>query len=68
MASHQYSVPINAYATGADGTQISKTLVFNAESYALSNAYKGDHTLALLVDQMLRYGRANIAYRANPNA
>lgn len=68
MASHQYSVPINAYATGADGTQISKTLVFNAESYALSNAYKGDQTLALLVDQMLRYGRANIAYRANPNA
>lgn len=68
MASHQYSEPINAYATGADGTQISKTLVFNAESYALSNAYKGDHTLALLVDQMLRYGRANIAYRANPNA
>lgn len=68
MASHQYSVPINAYATSADGTQISKTLVFNAESYALSNAYKGDHTLALLVDQMLRYGRANIAYRENPNA
>lgn len=68
MASHQYSVPINAYATGADGTQISKTLVFNAESYALSSAYKGDQTLALLVDQMLRYGRANIAYRANPNA
>lgn len=68
MASHQYSEPINAYATSADGTQISKTLVFNAESYALSNAYKGDHTLALLVDQMLRYGRANIAYRANPNA
>ncbi len=68
MASHQYSEPINAYATGVDGTQISKTLVFNAESYALSNAYKGDQTLALLVDQMLRYGRANIAYRANPNA
>ena len=68
MASHQYSEPINAYATGADGTQISKTLVFNAESYALSNAYKGDQTLALLVDQMLRYGRANIAYRENPNA
>lgn len=68
MASHQYSEPINAYATGADGTQISKTLVFNAESYATSNSYKGNQTLALLVDQMLRYGRANIAYRANPNA
>lgn len=68
MASHQYSVPINAYATDADGTQISKTLVFNAESYATSNAYKSSETLALLVDQMLRYGRANIAYRANPNA
>lgn len=68
MASHQYSKPISSYVTDSNGVQVSKTLIYSAESYATSSNYKNSPAVALLVDQMLRYGRANIAFRENPNA
>lgn len=68
MASHQYSKPINSYVTDTNGVQVSKTLTYSAESFATSSTYKNNPAVALLVDQMLRYGRANIAFRENPNA
>lgn len=68
MASHQYSKPINSYVTDTNGVQVSKTLTYSAESYATSSTYKNNPDVALLVDQMLRYGRANIAFRENPSA
>lgn len=68
MASHQYSNAIDSYVTDTNGVQVSKTLTYSAESFATSSTYKNNPSVALLVDQMLRYGRANIAFRANPNA
>lgn len=68
MGSHQYSLPITAVPYDiATGQQVGPTKIYSAESYALSRAYvSGKAQLRTLVDQLLRYGRANIAYRANP--
>lgn len=69
MGSHQYGSVIKAIAYDVTtGVQASPTRVYSAETYTYSNAYKGLAPLRSLVDQMLRYGRANIAYRAAPNA
>lgn len=68
MGSHQYSLPVTAVPYDiATGQQVGPTKIYSAESYALSKAYvNGKAQLRTLVDQLLRYGRANIAYRANP--
>lgn len=68
MGSHQYSLPVTAVPYDiATGQQVGPTKIYSAESYALSKAYvNGTAQLRTLVDQLLRYGRANIAYRANP--
>lgn len=68
MGSHQYGLPVTAVPYDiATGEQVGPTKIYSAESYALSKAYmNGTAQLRTLVDQLLRYGRANIAYRANP--
>lgn len=68
MSAHQYSLPIKAYVTNKAGEQASNKVTYSGESFAFSADYKNKAPTRELVDQMLRYGRANIAYRANPNA
>lgn len=68
MSAHQYSLPIKAYVTNKAGEQASNKVTYSGESFAFSADYKNKAPTRVLVDQMLRYGRANIAYRANPNA
>ena len=68
LASHEYSKKIRSYVIDKSGKQASMTLTYSAESYTFSNTYKGSKDVQDLVDQMLRYGRANVAFRQNPNA
>lgn len=68
LASHEYSKKIRSYVTDKSGRQASMTLTYSAESYTFSNTYKGSKDVQDLVNQMLRYGRANVAFRQNPNA
>lgn len=68
LASHEYSKKIRSYVTDKSGKQASMTLTYSAESYTFSNTYKGSKDVQDLVDQMLRYGRANVVFRQNPNA
>ena len=69
VGSHQYGKPVTAIAyDAATGVQASPTRIYSVESYTYSGAYGRSSSLKVLVDQILRYGRANIAYRANPNA
>ena len=68
LASHEYSKKIRSYVTDKSGKQASMTLTYSAESYTFSNTYKGSKDIQDLVDQMLRYGRANVVFRQNPNA
>lgn len=69
VGSHQYGKAVSAIAyDAATGAQVSPTRIYSVESYTYSGAYGRSASLKALVDQILRYGRANIAYRANPNA
>lgn len=69
VGSHQYGKSVTAIAYDATtGVQVSPTRIYSVESYTYSGAYGRSSSLKALVDQILRYGRANIAYRANPNA
>ncbi len=58
----QFRVPIDIKVTKKDGTVVSDTLRYSVESYTSSSAYKNNAALKNLVDQLLRYGRADAVY------
>lgn len=66
LKANQFSIPFDIIVT-KNGKQVSNKLRYSVESYTFSNAYKGDAKLKNLVDQLLRYGRADVQYVGNTN-
>ena len=63
---NQFSIPF--YLTvSKNGKQVSNKLAYSVESYAFSSAYSKDAKLKNLVDQILRYGRADVAQMGGTN-
>lgn len=58
----QFREPIDLKVTRTNGTVVSNTLRYSVESYTFSSAYSGNPMLKALVDQLLRYGRADAVY------
>ncbi|MGN0515482.1 hypothetical protein [Eubacterium sp.] len=61
LKANQFSIPLDLIVM-KNGSQISNKLRYSVESYAFSSAYSASTTLKNLVDQLLRYGRADVTY------
>lgn len=66
LKANQFSIPFDIIVT-KNGKQVSNKLRYSVESYTFSGAYKADTKLKNLVDQLLRYGRADVQYVGNTN-
>lgn len=66
LKANQFSIPFYLVVT-KNGTQVSNKLAYSVESYTFSSAYSSNAKLKNLVDQILRYGRAAVAYKGNTN-
>lgn len=62
LSADQFREPIDVKITTKDGTVVSNTIRYSVESYALSSQCAANATLKTLVDQILRYGRADAVY------
>lgn len=62
LSADQFREPIDVKITKKDGTVVSNTIRYSVESYALSSQCAANATLKALVDQILRYGRADAVY------
>ena len=66
LKANQFSIPF--YLTvSKNGKQVSNKLRYSVESYATSTAVANNSKLKTLVDQILRYGRADINYMNGTN-
>ena len=66
LKANQLSIPF--YLTvSKNGKQVSNKLRYSVESYATSTAVANNSKLKTLVDQILRYGRADINYMNGTN-
>lgn len=61
LKANQFSIPLDLIVI-KNGSQVSNKLRYSVESYAFSSAYSASTTLKNLVDQLLRYGRADVTY------
>ncbi|WP_455493664.1 hypothetical protein [Eubacterium sp.] len=66
LKANQFSIPFDIIVT-KNGKQVSNKLRYSVESYTFSNVYKTDAKLKNLVDQLLRYGRADVQYVGSTN-
>ncbi len=65
LQANQFSIPFyfTAYNGSVDSAnQISNVLQYSVESYATGSVVKNNAKLKALVDQILRYGRADVTY------
>ncbi len=65
LQANQFSIPFyfTAYKGSVDSAnQASNVLQYSVESYATGSVVKNNAELKALVDQILRYGRADVAY------
>lgn len=61
LNANQFSIPFYLTVFKND-KQVSNKLAYSVESYATGNVVKNDPRLKALVDQILRYGRADTAF------
>lgn len=66
LKANQFSIPFYLIVS-KDGKQVSNKLRYSVESYAFSSAYSSNAKLKNLVDQILRYGRADVAFVGSTN-
>lgn len=65
LQANQFSIPfyLTVYnGSVADANQVSNVFRYSVESYATGSVVTGNAKLKALVDQILRYGRADVAY------
>lgn len=65
LQANQFSIPLyfTAYNGSVDSAnQVSNVLQYSVESYATGSVVKNNAKLKALVDQILRYGRADVTY------
>ncbi|WP_454969804.1 hypothetical protein [Eubacterium sp.] len=65
LQANQFSIPfyLTAYkGSVSEANQVSNVFRYSVESYATGSVVKNDPVLKALVDQILRYGRADVKY------
>lgn len=62
LQANQLSIPFYLTVFDSTGKQVSNKLRYSVESYATSSTVKNNAKLKALVDQILRYGRADVDY------